>query len=458
MYRIFSLMAALLLMQYSMVANAVPAQLTTTMGVADFPDYRIDAGGNLHLVWFDASVDSGAILYTMQSSNGTELIPPVQVNTGGSGNANTWPAISAVGGFIYIVWQKTNDGEVWFMRLNPSLAPLDGSAVLASDIRQVEKSISTGGGSNAVHPRIRGVSGGDMHVVWESTNGGPVEYMKVDTDGFLLNGPVALGGAASGADLPDVDVDTNGHAHVVFGNNATTADNEIYYAMIDGTTGLKRIDATLLSTDDGLRAGNVTVNVDTLDNTLYLVFKQALVNAANGAEEIFLARLNPSLDDQDGSAASAAAIKLSESQITNGEGLLQWSVTSRIGLDKRLHATYIDFDSNACPSATPYTITDAHITFDGKIITRDTLTTTGAATGCFPQARLAPLRNRIVWPDSRTGATEIWSNVFSRVETGSRGFTCSLGGQDRTAWRAGDLWLLLGLLVLLAVRRSRRFS
>jgi len=457
MYRIFSLMAALLLMQYSMVANAVPAQLTTTMGVADFPDYRVDAGGNLHLVW----ADSGAIFYTMQNSAGATLIDPVQINdVNVSGNSNTWPAMSTVGGLIYIVWQNTGDGEVWFMRLNPSLGPPDvnNSAVMAATIREVETPISIGGGSNAVHPRIRGVASGDMHVVWESTNGGRVEYVKVDTDGNPLNASVTLGGVASGADLPDVDVDTNGHAHIVFGNNATTADNEIYYAMVDGTTGLKLIDATLLSTDDGLRAGNVTVNVDTLDNTLYLIFKQALVNVVNGGEEIFLARLDPSLDDQDGSAASAAAIKLSELQITSGEGLLQWSVTSRIGLDKRLHATYIDFDSNACPSATPYTITDAHITFDGKIITRDTLTTTGAATSCFPQARLAPRSNRIVWPDSSTGATEIWSNVFSRVETGSRGFTCSLGGQDRTAWRAGDLWLLLGLLVLLAVRRSRRFG
>ena len=102
------------------------------MGVADFPDYRIDTGGNLHLVWFDASVDSGAIFYTMQNSAGTDAdTDPVQVNTGGSGNANTWPAMAAVGGLIYIVWQNTNDGEVWFMRLNPSLAPLDGSIAVA---------------------------------------------------------------------------------------------------------------------------------------------------------------------------------------------------------------------------------------------------------------------------------------------------------------------------------------
>lgn len=457
MYRIFSLMAALLLMQNSMLANAVPAPLTTTMGVADFPDYRVDAGGNLHLVWHDATVDSGAILYTMQSSNGTELIPPVQVNTGGSGNANTWPAMAAIGGLIYIVWQNTNDGEVWFMRLNPSSAPLDGSAVLASDIREVEMPISTSG--TALHPRIRGESSGNLHVVWENSGGGPLAYVKIDTDGNLLNGllaPLAIGGTVPGAGLPDIDVDTNGHAHIVFGNTATMG-NEVYYAMVDGATSAVLINATLLSLDDGLRAGSATVNVDSFDNTLYLVYKQAVTAGFLGVEEIFLVRLNPSLDDRNGDAADPLVLKVSEQQITNGEGLLQWHVSSRIGGDKRIHATYIDFDGVTCP-ATPYTITDAHITFDGKIIARDTLTTTGVSTGCFPQARLAPARNRIVWPDNSTGDTEIWSNVFSRVETGSRGFTCSLGGQGRTAWHAGDLWLLLGLFVLLAVRRSRRFG
>ena len=460
MCRIFSLMAALLLMQYSMLANAVPEQITTTAGVADFPDYRIDAGGNLHLVWFDASVDSGAIFYTLQDPAGTVLIPPVQVNTGGSGNANTWPAMAAVGGLIYIVWQNTNDGEVWFMRLNPSLAPLDGSAVLAADIREVEIPLSTSG--TALHPRIRGESSGNLHVVWENSGGGPLEYVKIGTDGNLLNGllaPLAIGGTVPGAGLPDIDVDTNGHAHIVFGNTAAMG-NEVYYAMVAGDTSAVLIDATLLSIDDGLRAGSATVNVDSFDNTLYLVYKQAVSAGVLDVEEIFLVRLNPSLDDRNGDAADPLVLKVSEQQITNGEGSLQWHVSSRIGSDKRIHATYIDFDGVACPAA-PYTITDAHVTFEGKVIARDTLTTTGATTGCFPQARLAPRSNRIVWPDSNTGipgTTEIWSNVFSRVQGGSRGFTCSLGGQDRTAWHAGDLWLLLGLLVLLALRRSRRFG
>jgi hypothetical protein len=450
----------LLLLQWPALVCAAPEVLTALGGVADFPDYRTDAGGNLHLVWQDASVDNGEIFYKMLDVSGNDLIPALQVNTGDLNSPNSWPAMSIdANGLVYIVWQDVADQEVWFMRLNPASAPRDGSAVIATDIREVEKRLSTDGGTNAVHPRIRIDGNGDLHVVWESTDGGNVEYTKVNPlDGTPLNGPLSLGVVASGTGLPDVDVDTAGHAHIVFGSNDGTMTDEIYYAMVDGDPAAPtkvRIGATRLSADDDMRAGSATVNVDRFDDTLYIVFKQALMPGITfDVEEIFLARLNPALDAQDGGTADPA-INLYEKQITNGEGLLQWHVTSRIASDKRIHATYIDFNMGACSD--PYTITDAHITFTGTVITREVLTTTGSATSCFPQARSAPGLNRIVWPDSTTpGISEILSSFIVRADAGSSGFSCSLGNPDAVAWRAGELWLLLGLMSLLAVRRARR--
>ena len=443
------------LLQWAAAAGAVPVALTNEGGVADFADYRIDAAGNIHLVWFNESVDNGAIFYKMVDADGTDLIPALQVNSGGSGMANSWPAIERdAGGLLYVVWQDVADGEVWMLRLNPANAPQDGSPTTTMDIRDYEVRLSTDGGTNAVHPRIRIDANGELHVVWESTNGGGVEYAKVNPlDGTLLNGPVDLGAPLSNtADLPEIDVDTNGHAHIVFGSGGT--NDEVYYAMVDGdplAVPVVRISPTVISEDDGMRAGSATVNVDFLDNTLYIVYAQALA----GGEEVFMARIDPSRDAQDGGSADPAVIKLSEQQITDGEGVFQWFITSRIGGDTRIHATYIDFDTTNCTA--PYAITDAHITFSGTVITRQALTSTGSATSCIPRARIAPGSNRIVWPDSTmAGITEILSETFSRVETGESGFTCSLSNRDGEPWRSGELWLLLGFVLLLGGRNYRR--
>ncbi len=400
----------------------------------------------------------------MFDATGAVLIDRTQVDDLVNGNTNTRPAIEVnATGIVFVVWENMTASQVRFMRLDPSQALLDGNPTTQALIKdQIIGEVIIG--NNAAHPRIRIDANGDLHVVWESTSGGDVQYVKIDDAGAgvlpVIGLPVSLGSAAStasGNDLPDIDVDTNGHAHVVFGNIASgMMENEIYYAMVDGATGAVLIDTTLLSDDDGLRAGNATVNVDTFDNTVYVVFKQALTNAVNdGAEEIFLARLDPS-------PASQTVLKLFETQITNGEGLFHWHVTSNITSDKRIHATYIDFDESTCLMMGP----DSPLTqlpmrtsrLPERWWRRDVLTTTGSATSCFPQARSAPGRNRITWTDIdiATGTREILSSFIVRADTGSRGFTCSLSNRDASGWNVGDLWLLLSSIAGLGLWRKFR--
>jgi len=150
-----------------------------------------------------------------------------------------------------------------------------------------------------------------------------------------------------------------------------------------------------------------------------------------------------------------AAIRTDEHQLTSGEGMFRWSVSSHIAGDRRVHATYIDFDQGSCPSAAVYDINDAHITFDGKVVQNSVISSTGSATTCSPQALTAQGDNRIVWTDSSTGTREIFAVTFSRAEAGSSGFTCSLG-RPATAWQAGDAWLLLLAVLLLGVARRYR--
>ncbi len=96
------------------------------------------------------------------------------------------------------------------------------------------------------------------------------------------------------------------------------------------------------------------------------------------------------------------------------------------------------------------------MTYDGKLITTETLTDTGVALSCNPQARLAPRSNRVVWTDNTTGNPEIFSAIFSRIDAGSRGFTCSLRSPDAGVAQAGELWLLLAFMLVLWRLRARR--
>jgi hypothetical protein len=434
------------------------AQLTDAMSSTDFPDYRVGPGGAMYLIRHDAGVDSGALLLRAFNTASAVIIDDTQVNAGGTGSASTRPVIAIdASRRLFVAWENRADNEVYLLRLEPLLDDLDGSPADPAVIKTLaDTQISNpADGQPARNPAMAIDGSGNLHIVWEGGAGAPVQYVKVDPDGLLLNGPVMLGGNGSGNDLPDIAIDSVGHVHVVYTHAGTTAANEVYYAMLDGGTGAVRIAPTLLSADDGLRAGNATVSVNLTDDRVYVVYKQATSLAGSGDERIYLTALQPSADDQDGSAALLTTLRLHETAVS-GIAQFSWQVFSRIGYDRRVHVIAMDFDDTTCPSGANYAISNTHVTYDGRIITTENLTNTGVALTCNPQARLAPRSDRVVWTDSRTGNTEIFSAGFSRADAGSSGFTCSLGNPDATAARAGELWLLLGFIAVLGGLRARR--
>ncbi|MEZ5543495.1 MAG: hypothetical protein R3F42_15865 [Pseudomonadota bacterium] len=446
-------------------------QLTTGLGSADYPDYRIDTNGFLHLVWHDATVDNGAVMYKLFDTAGVVRIPDIQINNS-SGSANTTPVTALdAANRLFVVWQDLADQEIYIMRLQPLLDDLDPATpavlatikpVLGGVADQVRVSSPTDGWP-ARNPAMAVAAGGFLHLVWESGAGGPVQYVKLDAEGqpqtTILDLSAAAGTTGSGNDLPDIAVDSAGHVHVVFTQAGATAADEVYYAMIDGSSGALRIAPTLLSVDDGLRAGNATVSVNLADNRVYVVYKQATTLAGSGDEQIYLDALDPALDDQNGGPADPAVMRLHRTALTSTPAQSAWHVFSRIGYDRRVHAIYMDYDAVACPSGVNYSIFNTQATYDGVILANDILTQTGATLGCNPQARLAPRGDRVVWADNATGNLEIYSAGFARADAGSRGYlTCSLGDPHAGAARAGELWLLLAFIAILWRWRGRRHA
>jgi hypothetical protein len=402
----------------------------------------------------------------MSDQNGNVLIDTMQINNAGSGGSGTRPALAVDSASrLLVVWQNGVDQEVYYLRLEPYLDDLDGSPADLTIIRTVaDIRISDDlDGLAAVHPRVAVDGNDDLHIVWEDDCGPNVQYVRVDSsDGSWLNGPELLGGGGSCNDRPDIAVDSANNAHIVFSNTGNTQAEEVYYALINGAAvndavdDSMLIDSTLLTGDDGLRATRATLGVERGDDIAYVVYT---ASTAAGGEEIIMAALNPSLDDRDGSSADPAVIRLSETVVSPGNPQFTWRAFSRYGLDRRMHAIYMDFDEATCLGAGaggPYTIFNVHVTTAGRILRRDTLTANGAASAaCDPEARMAPGGNRIVWAESTLTAQEIFSDIFDRADAGDSGFTCSLGPAAGSAWRAGDVWLLLACLCALGVWRRR---
>jgi hypothetical protein len=448
-----------LLYSVQALAVAVPLQLTTSVTNvnSDFAVERTDPSGNIHLVWTeDDVVDGRALYYKMLSSTGTVLIDATRIDNGGTGGPAGYPSIALDSTtHVYVVWQSGASPEVYFMRLNPLLDDRNGTAADLATIKEVDDvMISAAGGDQAVHPRVELDSSNNLRVVWETACTGPVQYVTVDTNGVLLNGPLDLGPAGSCNGYPDMALDSKGNAHIVFANGAATTADEIYYTMVDGATATVLIDATLLTLDDGLLAGSATVSVNTATDQAFVVYKQETGIGGPGSEEIFIDTLDPALDDQNGSVADPSVLRVSQQQFTSGEGQYRWHVFSRIGQDRRIDIFYMDFDDSACP-ANVYAIQYAQLLYDGRVLLRENLSTT--AQSCAAWVRLSHYDNRVVWADSAAGNQEIFSSVISRADAGSSGFfACSLRTVPGRAANAGDFWILLAGVGALGLRSLRR--
>ncbi len=104
----------------------------------------------------------------------------------------------------------------------------------------------------------------------------------------------------SRADQPDVAFDQTGNAHIVFFNRCGASEREIWYSMLD-SEGNTLIDDTRLTANDGNPDTHPAVAVDSEGEVLIVFTDRA-------TREIGFLKLDPGLDDQDGSAADPDAI------------------------------------------------------------------------------------------------------------------------------------------------------
>jgi hypothetical protein len=294
----------------------------------DRPRVDRDADGNYHVVYRkgDAgtrarNASAGNIGYMMVAPNGDVLIDEVNLTVDRAANVDSVDVEVGSDGKVFVAFGHRNDRDLRMLVIDPSLAPQDGTAPALGTITDVAEVTVVG---EFRHPFIE-VDDADNVYVW-SQNG---FFAKYDSTLAEVVAPVAQFNATyNGHGTNPIALDSDGNVHVVFQDNDSNL-NTVSYAMLDGTDGSVLIDATnvpgVLSTDQGdsvdvgdaPHAAHYSVMVDSSDkvSVVWTDKRNAPVwdtycNVCASGGTLVYAKLDPALDDQDGSAADMSVIKV----------------------------------------------------------------------------------------------------------------------------------------------------
>jgi len=274
----------------------------TTEGTSDNAAVATDSDGNVHVVYNNRIGESFAkIYYTMLSSDGEVLIGSTLISDDDSRNSKM-PDVTVSNGKVYLVWHSRLGGEeestpeVEFAVLDPSRVPHNGSVANPDALKTVGPLyISDIDGRKSNHARIAPGTNGKLHVVYEDGSIlDVIHYLKLDTNGSIIFDTTLTSSGNLRRAFPDLAVDSQNKVHITWRDSEGEGGN-IYYGLINGNNGEILIDSTYIS-----RGGSSTVNVDA-NNIASIVFGVF-------TSSLDMIRINPALDDLDGSAADLPTI------------------------------------------------------------------------------------------------------------------------------------------------------
>ena len=194
-------------------------------------------------------------------------------------------------------------------------------------------------------PRLIVDSQDRVHVVWSETDRGEIQYARLEVDeiahsvNVTLSQPIFSAGESRWYPAhTDLALDSDENVHVVWLDHRDSSAVEIFYEMLDGSTGATRIDETVLTADDGDDAMYPSLSVGPGDQITVTFSDYHL-----GTNEGFMLRFNPALDDQDGSTAEASDMTAwPETLISPDDDVDSGVPTGVVDAQGNLHATYFD--------------------------------------------------------------------------------------------------------------------
>jgi len=176
--------------------------------------------GTVHLVWIEReSFQNFSVEYAAKASSGSWVTSTV------AGPAfQQEPAIGLGENYIYIVWQKVDLGHlnIWY-----SYKPITITITTWAEPQLIMDTIP---GSFA--PDVSVDSQGNAHVVWqEDVNEGAIWYSKGSWNGtFNWSGPITLSEGLTGCVTPAIAVGSDNYVHIVWGRHISDDEQYVYYA------------------------------------------------------------------------------------------------------------------------------------------------------------------------------------------------------------------------------------
>lgn len=342
----------------------------STGGDEDTPVIALDSYGSAHIVWVNGS-QGYFLMYKMVDADGNVLIDETILNPCADNtskhvrrpamviDANNDMHVVFHGFSNYTDFGPDEYGsrvdlaapEILYMKINPYLDDRDGSSADFYTITEIpEMIISTDDGTRSRAPNIAIDVFNRLHVVWYDgpsvTDYLDIQYLGMDVDGNVLVTEQTLTSTIN-MDVdwgePEIATDSGGNAHIVYSTDNNTASREIYYMMVDGDDGSTRIDDTAITLDDDNASVRAFVAIDS-KNLVYVVWHdKRLYNLGTGEHELFASILDPSRDDQDGSAADPSVISLiSEQMATTDDGYRSYLKNLAIDPGDRVHVAWVD--------------------------------------------------------------------------------------------------------------------
>ena len=265
-------------------------------------------------------------------------------------------------------------------------------------------SVGSTGSSSLFRPDIV-IDGQDrVHVGWVKQDFSgitvtDVHYAQVSATGVInVTDRVLASSSAAVIGSGALAVDAAGDVHAVLTGQldaVPTCVTEVFYLMLDGGTGDTRIAPTLLTQDDcnfnssadiaALSSGEIAVVYD--DFTISF------------SQELYLRRINPALDNRDGSAADAVAITtLPATVITADDGVPSMNAALVADSAGDLRIAFMESFQDV-----GYTVVDAN----GLAVVPATALTVGqTAGGAVPGLSVGGPTSYVTWDDSARGRFE----------------------------------------------------
>jgi hypothetical protein len=472
-------------------------RLTFTSGVPEDPVVAVDSGGRLHVVWQDYRDGSWGIYY--MTHDGVSWSEDVRLSADTSRAYDPSLAVGA-GDDVHVVWYDLRDGnfEIYYkafdgiawtedQRLteetaiseNPSVAVDDSGTVhvvwddnRTGNFEIYHKSFDglvwsgeqslTPDSNNSFAPSTATGAGG-LHVLWYEISAGYVTFRHVVFDGTSW-GPIELvTGPRKACENPAVEVDSQGHVHVVWQEDETgysiTDNYEIYWKWFYNGTPPRPILTSIAPdtwpADEGVRIDEIAganflygasvrlakIGEDSIRASDVVVTSANRVTCALSLGQAAIGRWDVVLENVDGGADTleqafevVAGMWGEDTRLTeDGASSLTSKPNARcVAADNGGNVHVVWYDDRDGQSEIYYK------TFDGAAWGPDTRLTTASSRSEYPSiATDGNAAIHVVWSDERDDRWEIYYKRFDGAWSADERLT-NVGGDSRNPSIAAD--------------------